>query len=56
MTGGAELIITLMALFALGVLACSAVVGILTRLVRGTQPEPSPRRRWWRRRGGPPSS
>lgn len=51
MTGGAELIITLMALFALGVLAFSALAGILTRLVRGTEPEQVRiRRKRWRRR------
>jgi hypothetical protein len=52
-TGGAEAIITLMALFALGVLACTAIVGVLTRLVRGTEPEPPTPRRWWQRRRGP---
>ncbi len=49
MTGGAEAIITVMALFALGALAFSAIAGIVTRLVRGTEPE-RPTRRFLRRR------
>lgn len=53
MTGGAEAIIMVMALVALAALVGSALVGIVTRLVRGVEPEPEPeagRRNWFGRR------
>ena len=47
MLSGGELIIVVMAVVALGAMACSAIAGILARLIRG---EVEPRRRRFSRR------
>ena len=48
---GYEIIVVALAVVALVVLGVTAILGVLTRLVRGVPDEPPPtRRRRWRRR------
>ena len=51
---GYEVLVVALAVVALVVLGVSAILGVLTRLVRGVPDEPVPprRRRWWRRSPG----